>query len=299
MGPMSRRSFLTGSSAGVALWPLTGSLPQQPAASLARPERPGQTPHTKFAVNIEMWWRRLPVLERIRHAAELGFPAIEFWTWKDKDVEAIAGLCEKLGLAVSQFTAWGFHPGLNDPRNHDDFVKAIQEACQVAHRLRCSKMTVVGGDNQLGMTQEQMHRHIVEGLKKAVPIVEKARITLILEPMNIRVDHKNHCLYGSEPAIRICRAVGCPYVKINWDLYHMQITEGDLCGHLREGFPWIGYLQLADHPGRHEPGTGEIRYNRVLQEAWNLGYRDYVGLECWPSKDELEAAQAVYAADLW
>lgn len=79
----------------------------------------------------------------------------------------------------------------------------------------------------------------------------------------------------------------------------MQITEGDLCGHLREGIDEIGYVQLADHPGRHEPGTGEVHYNRVLQELHDLGYRGYVGLECSPSGTELEAARAVARADVW
>ena len=88
-------------------------------------------------------------------------------------------------------------------------------------------------------------------------------------------------------------------VKINWDLYHMQITEGDLCGRLKDGFDQVGYLQLADHPGRNEPGTGEIHYNRVLKQAHDLGYRDFVGLECRQEKDEVTAARRVAAADIW
>jgi len=93
--------------------------------------------------------------------------------------------------------------------------------------------------------------------------------------------------------------VDSPMVKINWDLYHMQISEGDLCGRMKEGFDQIGYLQLADHPGRNEPGTGEIHYNRVLQEAQALGYKGYVGLECRQKEGELKAAQRVAAADVW
>ena len=146
-----------------------------------------------------------------------------------------------------------------------------------------------------------MHANVIKGLKRAAPIAKAEDVTLILEPMNIRVDHKGHCLYGSGPAIRICNEVDSSHVKINWDLYHMHITEGDLCGHLREGFKAgrIGYLQLADHPGRNEPGTGEIHYNRVLKEAYDLGYRGYVGLELNPKTDELTAAQAVAKADVW
>jgi hydroxypyruvate isomerase len=151
------------------------------------------------------------------------------------------------------------------------------------------------------MSQEQMHDNIIEGLKKVAPIAEANKVTLILEPMNIRVDHKGHCLYGSAPTIKIIKAVGSKWVKINWDLYHMHITEGDLCGHLREGFAAdaIAYIQLADHPGRHEPGTGEVHYPRVLKELKALKYDGWVGLECVPKGSEAKAAEAVWAADNW
>ena len=160
-------------------------------------------------------------------------------------------------------------------------------------------MCVVAGDNQDGMTQPQMLAQVTQALKRAAPMAEKYEVMLILEPMNGRVDHPGHCLYGSADALRICREVDSPFVKINWDLYHMQITEGDLCGHCEMDFDQIGYLQLADHPGRNEPGTGEVHYNRVLKEAFDLGYRDYVGLECRPKTTELAAAKGVAAADVW
>lgn len=262
-------------------------------------KKPGQTPHTLFAVNVEMWWKKLPFLERLRQAAALGFPAVEFWPTAGKNVPEVAKLCQELHLQISQFTAWGFTPGMNDPANHDRFVEAVEKSCEEAHTLNCKKMTVVGGNDQPGMSQEEMHANIITGLKRAAPIAEKHDVMLILEPMNIRVDHKGHCLYGSPAAVRICREVGSSHVKINWDLYHMHISEGDLCGHLREGFDQVGYLQVADHPGRHEPGTGEIHYNRVLREAYDLGYRGYVGLECVPIGDELIAAQRAAAADVW
>jgi hydroxypyruvate isomerase len=259
----------------------------------------GKTPHTRFAVNVEMWWRKAPFLERIRNAAALGFPAVEFWPYEGKDIDATIRLCDELKMKISQFTAWGFTPGMNDPKNHDNLAKKIEEACAVAKRLSCSKMCVVGGNDQPGMSQAQMHDNIITGLKKVAPIAEEHQVMLILEPMNIRVDHKGHCLYGSPAAVRICREVNSKFVKINWDLYHMHISEGDLWGHLKEGFDQVGYLQLADHPGRHEPGTGEIHYPRVLRAAYELGYRDFVGLECTPSASELAAAEAVARADVW
>lgn len=272
---------------------------QDPQPTTARPKQPAATPKTRFAANIEMWWGGLPLLDRIRAAHALGFPAIEFWPWRGKDVAAIAALTKELDIAVAQFTAWGFSPGLNETKNHDKFVTEIEASCQIAKQLDCKLMTVVGGNDVKGYSQAQMHENITTGLKLAAPIAERERVTLILEPMNIRVDHKGHCLYGSEAAVRICRAVGSPNVKINWDLYHCHISEGDLCGHLRDGFDQLGYVQVADHPGRTEPGTGEIHYPRVLRELHRLGYRGFVGVECNPSRPEPEAALGLWHADQW
>lgn len=297
MTELNRRTFLASSAllAGAA----TASKAAQAAPVAAEASTLGHTPHTKFAVNVEMWFTDRPFLERLKAAAALGFPAVEFWPWQNKKVDAVADLTAKLGIDVSQFTAWGFVPGLNNPKNHDRFVKAIEAGCRTAAKLGCKKMTVVGGNNQKGMTQAEMHENIITGLKRVVPIAEAHDVILILEPMNIRVDHKGHCLYGSPDAVRICREVGSSHVKINWDLYHMQISEGDLSRRLGEGFDQVGYLQVADNPGRHEPGTGEVHFNRVLKEAYKLGYRGYVGLECRPIEGELAAARRVAAADVW
>jgi hydroxypyruvate isomerase len=290
----TRRKFLAGTAA------LAASLPAFAANDKEEIGRLGKTPHTRFAVNVEMWWPKLPFLRRLEEAARLGFPAVEFWPWQNKDIPAVAAACKKLKLEVAQFTGWGFRPGLNDPQNHKKFVEAIEAGCKVAQQLpECRMMCVVGGDDVKGMTQAQMHQHIIDGLKKAAPIAENNKITLILEPMNIRVDHKGHCLYGSEPTMRIIKAVGSSHVKMLADLYHLQITEGDLCGHMREYIDSAAYFQLADHPGRNEPGTGEIHYPRVLRQLHDLKYRGYVGLECRPRKTELEAARAVNRADQW
>jgi hydroxypyruvate isomerase len=248
-----------------------------------------------------MWWPNMPFLRKIEETARLGYRAIEFWPWRGKDIPAIAAACRRLNIEVAQFSAWGFRPGLNDPANHDHFEREIRESLDVARRLNCRLMCVVAGDDVRGMTQQQMHQNVINGLNRVKRMVEDAGVTLILEPMNIRVDHRGHCLYGYEPARRIIQAVNSRNVRILWDLYHMQITEGDLCGHLRDAFRenLIAYLQIADHPGRNEPGTGEVHYNRVLKQLHDLGYRGYVGLEFRPRTDGVVAARAVWRADLW
>src|SRR5689334_10534701 len=126
MSSSSRRNFLAaGATLGAASLVATSSSAAEDLGSI------GKTPHSKFAVNVEMWWRKLPFLDRIRKAAELGFPAVEIWPYEGKDLKAVADLTQKLGIAIAQFTAWGFTPHMNDPKNEDAFVKKIEEACQV------------------------------------------------------------------------------------------------------------------------------------------------------------------------
>jgi hydroxypyruvate isomerase len=298
----NRREFLTASAALAATAGLAGTA----SAGQAQPQPPedsqlGRTPHTKFAPNIEMWWSRskLPAHRRIEEAARLGYSAVEMWPYEGKDIGAIVEVCQKHKMEITQFTAWGFTPGLNDPKNHNHFVEKLEEACKVAERLNCKMMCVVGGNDIPGMSQRQMHENIITGLRRGAPIAEKHNITLILEAMNIRVDHKGHCLYGSEPTMRILKAVGSRHVKMLMDLYHAQITEGDLCGHIRENLDQAVYFQIADHPGRNDPGTGEVHYNRVLKQLHDLNFRGHVGLEFRPRNGEVEAARNTWRADQW
>ena len=296
----TRRGFLsTCTAAGTGLLASTVTDAAEPGKRRAAQsvDKPGATPNTSFAVNVEMWFRGKSFLDKILAAHDLGFPAIEFWPHNNKPIEQAAKLLKEKSIDVSQFTAWGFGKELNNPKSdHERFLKAVRESCDVADRLDCRLFTVVVGDNIRGVTKEQMHAAAIEGLKRAAAICEQRGKTIIIEPMNPR-NHPGHCLYGSRDAIKICQAVGSDAVKINWDLYHMQIVEGDLTVTMREGWDYIGYLQLADNPGRHEPGTGEIAYTRVFQEIKQLRYQGYVGLECTPKADELAAARRIYAAD--
>ena len=315
----SRRTFLrtaagaiaagTALPSGLAANALIPSLDHNAGAGVGGPAL-GQDPsgddlaklhaacQTDFALNLEMWLGG-SLEDKIRTASKLGYKYFEFWPWRNKNLEAIQEAMKETGMKATQFTAWGFNPGMNDPKNHDAFVKEVKASCEFASKIDCPMMTIVGGNDQPGMTQREMHDNIITGLKLAAPIAEEYNVMMILEPMNIRRDHKGHCLYGSPDAVRICREVNSPMAKINWDLYHMQISEGDLCGHMREGFDQIGYLQLADHPGRREPGTGEINYARVMKEAWDLGYRKPVGAECSPSEGAAPSTARLLKACTW
>lgn len=299
-----RRQLLSAAAAAGALSGVSRSLDASvsPAAAnhtIADVERPGATRNTKFAVNVEMWFGGKSFLEKIDLAAKYGFPAIEFWPYENKPVAESAALLKEKKVAVSQFTAWPFGTILNNPKSdHEDFYRKIQESCDIADQYDCKLFTVVVGNDIDGVSKADMHAAAIKGLKKVAKVCEDRKKTIIIEPMNPR-NHPGHCLYGGDDAIAICKAVGSPSVKINWDLYHMQIVDGDLCMRMREGWDYIGYLQLADNPGRNEPGTGELNYARVFQEIKSLKYEGYVGLECTPATDDWSAAQRVYKADDW
>jgi len=259
---------------------------------------PGRTPHTPIAVNIEMWFEG-DFVSRIEQSAALGFPAIELWTWKDKDLHAGAAALAQHGMTATQFTAWGFGKEINDPAFPvEKFVAEIEASCEAAKILPdCDLMTVVCGDNVPGLTKEQMHAAVVEKLKAAVPVLEKHGKTVILEPMN-PYNHPDHCLYGSADGIALCEAVGSEHVKLNWDLFHMQRTEGNLIDNLRKGVKWIGYVQFADSPDRHEPSTGEVNYGEVFRVVRELGLPLPLGAECIPQDmDARRAAERLHAVD--
>ena len=299
---VSRRGFLTGSATlgAAAVVPTLASAAAKEESSQV--EKPGKTPKTPFAVNLEMWFRG-DFVKRIEEAARLGFPAVEFWPYRgnNKDIDAMAAALKKHSMTATQFTAWGFGKELNHPEaKADRFVKAIEESCVVADKLPgCNLFTVVAGNDIDGISKEKMHAAVVEKIRKVVPILERHKKTIILEPMN-PYNHGGHCLYGSADGIAICKAVGSPWVKLNWDLFHMQRYEGNLIDNMRKGKEWIGYLQLADSPDRFEPGTGEINYTNVFRAIHELGYTLPVGLECNPQDRNPErAARRVYAADTW
>lgn len=259
---------------------------------------PGRTPHTPIAVNIEMWFEG-DFCQRIEKAAELGFPAIELWTWRDKDLEAGGRLLKDKGMTATQFTAWGFGKEINDPEFPvGRFVGEIEAACVATRALPgCDRFCVVAGDNIQGLTKERMHAAVVEKLRAAVPVLEAHGCTAIVEPMN-PYNHPGHCLYGSADGIALCEAVGSPWVKLNWDLFHMQRYEGNLLDRLERGKDWIGYVQFADSPARHEPGTGEIRFAEVFRKVREIGYTLPIGAECLPQEGNVRrAAERLWQAD--
>ena len=238
-----------------------------------------------LACNMESWWTDLAFMQRFEQAAAHGFSAIEFWNYDidGRDMDAVASLCNKLSLDIVQFTGWG-GPSLADLGTHKKFAEQIRYAVELAQKLNAPMFTVVGHKQMDGLGQDESVSNLSKALESVVPILEDGEKTLILEPFN-PVDHQGHFLNGSADALQICRSIDSPFVKINWDLYHMQLSEGNLVANMRDGLDQIAYVQVADVPGRHQPGTGELNYEFIFKALDEMGYTGPIGLECWPGEN--------------
>ncbi len=300
---MNRRHFLYAAGLGTAA--ATAHAQARAGSSPARENegRPGDDgTWMTYAVNIEMTWTNLPYVERIRKVKEAGFSHYEFWPWRGKDIDAFVKLNQELGLTVSQFSASpvkGFRHGITnpDPARLTEFEEEIRSALPAAKKLGVKKLCVVAGEETNGYSREDQTRAVIAALKAGARIVEPKGITIILEPLNILVDHPRQLVVHSADAAAILQTVGSPNVKMLFDIYHQQISEGNLSGNIRKYRELIGYFQLADHPGRHEPTTGEIAYPFVLKTIHDIGYRDPIGMEMSPRTDPTTAFAAIRRVD--
>jgi hydroxypyruvate isomerase len=247
---------------------------------------------TSYSCNIEMWFKHLPFLDRITAAKKMGFNAVEFWNpmqpKKGKVPKLIAQRAKDEGITITSFSPGA--PNLGDVNNHNKFIEWTQGAIELSEVFNVPNFNLTGHKNIKGQSEKQNIEIYTQAIKLAAPIFEKAKVMATIEPYN-PFNHPGHFINGVEPGLTICREVNSPSIKLNWDFFHMQRTNGNLITHMENGFDQIGYIQLADSPSRHQPGTEEVSYGPVLLKLRELGYKGYIGAECFPKdKDDLKAA---------
>ncbi len=228
---------------------------------------------------IEMLFSDRPFLERIPASARAGAEAIEFWSWKDKDLDAIEKAARESGLPVASFLANAPEHPLVEPAAREGFVKHMRDSIGVARRLGVKALIVTTGNAIEGRSREEMTSSCIDGLKAVAGDVEAAGVSLALEPLNTTVDHPGYFLETVEHAREIIEGVSSEAVGLLFDHYHVQIMQGNLIERFRESAPLVKHVHLADVPGRIEPGRGEINYANVLAAAGRAGYGGYSGLE--------------------
>jgi len=246
----------------------------------------------KFSVCTDAVLRGTPTAEAVKKVRESGFDAVEFWAWWEKDLPAVVAEAKRCRVEITTFCAK--FASLVDPTQRAKFLAGLKESLEAA-KFCGTRVLIATTSNDTGAPREEQHASIVAGLREAAPLCEAAGVALALEPLNTRYDHKGYYLVRSDEAFGIVREVASPNIKVLYDIYHQQISEGDIINTLAANVADIAHVHVAGHPGRHELDNGEINAPQIFKALDRAGYAGRIGLEYFPLRDPLEGLREVAA----
>lgn len=250
---------------------------------------------------IEPMYSELPFLERFQAAKDDGFEFVEFWSWTDKDLDAVRAAAEKAGTGISGFNG-DAELSLIDPEQREDYLAFLRRSVEAAKRVGARSLTIHSnglGDGGTvvnhydGLSDTVKLCAMFDTLKECAKIAEESGVLMNLEPLNVTTDHVGNFLQTTRMAAEMTRLIGSSRLKVLYDVYHMQLNEGSLCDNIRAYGDQFGHIHVADAPGRHEPGTGEINYARVFACLEETGYQGLVGFELIPETTTAKAVEAI------
>jgi len=252
----------------------------------------------ELAICAEMVFTELPIIERVRRIHDMGF-AVEIWSWHDKDLAALAAT----GARFTSMTGY-LHGDLIDPATADEVVRTAELSIKAAETLGVSRLNLHTAElDENGNAARPRQRATGEMWLTALRTLERigdlgaeAGVQFCVENLNTIVDHPGIPLARAKDTLALIEGVAHPNVKMMLDLYHAQIGEGNLIELVRRCGDAIGEIQVADVPGRCEPGTGEINYPAIAKALRDIGFTGTVGMEAWASGDSVAALEAFRAA---
>ncbi len=255
----------------------------------------------RFAANLTMLFNELPFLERFEAAAKAGFQAVEYLFPYEHEVGLIVDALRRHGLVqvLHNLPAGNWAAGERGiaclPGREEEFRAGVEAAIRYATALGCTRLNCLAGIALSGFDREQIERTLIDNLRFAAARLRASGIRLLIEPVNTR-DIPGFFLTGTRQARQIIEACGSDNLRIQYDVYHAQIMEGDLAHTIAANFDLIEHVQIADNPGRHEPGTGEINYRFLFRHLDTLGYAGWVGCEYKPRRRTFEGLDWLAAA---
>jgi hydroxypyruvate isomerase len=283
---MNRRKF-SKTLAGAALGALSYPIPRAIGA-----QEPARTP---FPLSVMLWTvdAKLPFERRLEMVAEAGYGAVElvreFEKWTDEDFRRANARKRSLGIKFDA-TA-GVWKGIADPGAREGFLADLKNFMPTTERLECPGIIVLSGDRIEELSHQAQHAACVETLKRAADLAAKENVTLLFENIDPEENSK-YFLTSVAEGFQIIREVGHPHVKLLYDFFHEQISEGNLIRKLEQNIDLVGLVHIADVPGRHEPGTGEINYPNIFRKLAELKYERYAAMEFEASGDTVASLRA-------
>ncbi len=300
---MKRRSFL---KKGLSL----ASAPFISSGLLANSISEQKLTHSPFNLNYAPHFGMFKhhagndLVDQLQFMHDHGFRSLEDNGMKNrttKEQRQIAKKMSQLDMTMGVFVAHNIYwqePNLTtgNKERQDEFVQNVKDSIEVAKRVNATWMTVVPGYVDLGLEMAYQTANVVEALRRACEALEPHGLIIVLEPLNWWANHAGQFLTKIPQAFEICRAVNSPSCKILFDIYHQQITEGNLIPNMDKAWSEIAYFQIGDNPGRKEPTTGEINYLSVFKHIYDKGYKGIMGMEHGNSKQGKDGELAVIKA---
>ncbi|MBR0281955.1 MAG: TIM barrel protein [Oscillibacter sp.] len=252
---------------------------------------------------IEPMYSELPFLERFQAAKDDGFEYVEFWGWTDKDLDAVKAAADKAGIGIAGFNG-DAELSLIDPEQKDAYLEFLKKSVEAARKVGAKSVTIHSNGLGDGGLVIDAYDNLSDTVKlcamygtliECAKIAENSGVQMNLEGLNITTDHVGNFLRTTRTAAEMIRLIGCPKLRVLYDAYHMQLNEGSLCDNIKAYGDTFGHIHVADAPGRHEPGTGEIYYPRVMKALEDVGYTGLVGFELIPETTTANAVKAIMA----
>jgi len=251
------------------------------------------TPPFKLSVMLWTVYGKLPFDQRLEKVAEAGYHAVElveeYKNFTKEDYARFRAKKRELNLTVDATS--GISRSLCDSSQRDAFLQEVRAKLPVLEELECNKLIILSGDKVPGQSPQQMHQNCIEGLKRAADIAAVKNVGILLENIDPEENPKYFLTSVSE-GFEIVRSVGAPNVQFLYDFFHDQIAEGNLLAKLEKNLNLIGVVHIADVPGRHDPGTGEINYPNIFRKLGQLGFNGYVAMEFIPEGETVAGLRA-------
>jgi len=233
---------------------------------------------------IDAVFGNLSFEQACQETVKANISTIEFWSWWDKDLTELQTAVSRYDLSISccctRFIS------LVDPNQRSAYLQGLTESIVVAKSLNIDTLISQVGDFINGVPRNQQKQSLIDGLSAAVPLLENAGITLVIEPLNELVDHQGYYLVKSAEAFDIIKQISSPNIKVLFDIYHQQISEGNVINNILTNIECIGHFHAAGNPGRNELQFGEVNYPQVFSAIKKSNYKGYIGLEYWPTTAE-------------
>ena len=244
----------------------------------------------KLSLCIDMMFSQLDFYDKFDAVKNCGFNTVEFWKWKNKDIDKIVNIIKTKEMNVSIFNidssdeklSYDLSRGILNAGRVDEFLKALNECVPIYKKLGASAMIVLIGENA-----EYNKENVKRCLQSAIPLLEEHNVNLIVEPLN-SFDRVGYSMPYAKPVFELLREINNPHIKMLYDIYHQNMMGDFDLTEIGDNIDLISHFHVADCPGRHEPGTGKVDYVSILKEIISFGYKGYIGLEYRATKEDSE-----------